>query len=300
MTENDMTKNNKTKSEVIKKGLILEGGAMRGMFTAGVNDVLMEKGVVFDGAVGVSAGAAFGCNYKSGQIGRTIRYNTKFCNDKRYCGIGSWIKTGNIYNTDFCYGEVPLKYDKFDFKTYTENPMEFYVVCTDIESGKPVYHRYDGWEDHKFEWIRASASLPLVAEIVEIDGQKLLDGGMSDSIPVKFFEDIGYNRNIVVLTQPKDYQKKANKLMPIIRRKYKKYPKLVEVMENRHIMYNNELEYIKKKEDAGELFVIRPNEALNISRIEKNPEKLRAVYDEGRKVTEENFEKLISFLEYAG
>lgn len=295
MTENDITKN-----KSVKKGLILEGGAMRGMFTAGVNDVLMEQGVVFDGAVGVSAGAAFGCNYKSGQIGRTIRYNTKFCNDKRYCGFGSWIKTGNIYNTDFCYGEVPLKYDKFDFETYAENPMEFYVVCTDIESGKPVYHRYDGWEDHQFDWIRASASLPLAAEIVEIDGQKLLDGGMSDSIPVKFFEDIGYNRNIVVLTQPKDYQKKANKLMPIIRRKYKKYPKLVEVMENRHIMYNNELDYIKKKEDKGELFVIRPNEALNISRIEKNPEKLRAVYDEGRNVTEQNLEKLISFLEYAG
>ena len=203
----------------MKKGLILEGGAMRGMFTAGVIDVMMENRILFDGAVGVSAGAAFGCNYKSGQIGRVIRYNTKYCNDPRYCGIRSLIRTGNLYNTDFCYGEVPLKQDVFDFDAYKNNPMAFYVVCTDIETGKAVYRKYDGMEDHGFDWIRASASMPLVSQIVEIDGQKLLDGGIADSIPVRFFERIGYDRNIVVLTQPADYQKKKNRLMPLIRQK---------------------------------------------------------------------------------
>ena len=172
----------------MKKGLILEGGAMRGMFTAGVMDVLMEHQIEFDGVIGVSAGAAFGCNYKSGQIGRVLRYNTRFCADKRYGGVESWLKTGNIYNTEFCYGEVPLKHDPFDFAAYDRSLMEFYVVCTDIETGLPVYHRYEGWEDHGFDWIRASASMPVVSETVEIDGQKLLDGGISDSIPVSYFE----------------------------------------------------------------------------------------------------------------
>ena len=191
----------------MKTGLILEGGAMRGMFTAGVMDVLMENGVTFDGAVGTSAGAAFGCNYKSHQIGRVIRYNTRYCKDKRFCSISSLIKSGDIYNADFCYGDIPSKYDIFDFDTYKNDPMEFYSVCTDIETGKAVYHKYTGDEDSGFDWIRASASMPLVSKIVEIDGKKLLDGGMADSIPLKFFESIGYDRNVVVLTQPADYRK---------------------------------------------------------------------------------------------
>ena len=210
-----------------KKGLILEGGAMRGLFTAGVMDVLMENGVEFDGIIGVSAGAAFGCNYKSGQIGRALRYNIKYCRDKRYCGINSLLKSGNLYNTDFCYGEVPLSLDKFDFDAYLKNPAEFYVVCTDVESGRPVYHKYTGAEDSGFDWIRASASMPLVSQIVNIDGKKLLDGGISDSIPVKYFESIGYNKNVAVLTQTKEYRKGKNRMMPLIRRRYKMYPKLI-------------------------------------------------------------------------
>ena len=190
---------------------------MRGMFTAGVIDVMMENGIEYDGIIGVSAGAAFGCNYKSKQIGRVIRYNMKFCNDKRYSGIRSLLKTGNIYNTDFAYGEVPLKHDVFDFDTYQNTPMDFYVVCTDIETGEAVYHIYGGKDDHGFDWIRASASMPMVSQIVEIDGQKLLDGGIADSIPVRYFETIGYDKTIVVLTQPEHYQKKPNRLMPLIR-----------------------------------------------------------------------------------
>ena len=174
----------------MKTGLVLEGGAMRGMFTAGVMDVLMENGVNFDGVIGVSAGAAFGCNYKSKQIGRVIRYNTRFCADKRYGGLGSLVKTGDIYNTDFCYGTVPLELDPFDFTAYDANPQEFYVVCTDIESGQPVYHKYLGQSDHGFDWIRASASMPLVSRIVEIEGRKLLDGGIADSIPVRYFQSM--------------------------------------------------------------------------------------------------------------
>ncbi len=281
----------------MKKGLIMEGGAMRGMFTAGVMDVLMENGIEFDGAIGVSAGAAFGVNYKSKQIGRVIRYNTRFVRDKRYGGLRVLLKTGNIYSTDFCYNEVPLKHDLFDFDTYESNPMEFYVVATDVETGKAVYHRFEGRNDHCFDWIRASASMPLVSQIVEIDGQKMLDGGIADSIPVKFFESIGYNKNIAVLTRHKDYQKSKNRMMPFIKLKYSRYPKVVEAVANRHLVYNATLSYIKEKEKSGELFVIRPERALPVSRIEKNPDKLKAAYKIGRKTAIKQLEKIKRFLE---
>lgn len=280
----------------MKTGLILEGGAMRGLFTAGVMDVLMEHSVEFDGAIGVSAGAAFGCNYKSRQIGRVLRYNTRFCSDKRYGGLRVLLKTGNIYSTDFCYGEVPVKYDPFDFETYGNNPMEFYVVATDIETGEAVYHRYEGTEPSGFDWIRASASMPLVSRIVEIDGRKMLDGGIADSIPVQYFEQLGYEKNVVVLTRPSGYQKEKNKVLPLIRKKYKDYPKLVEAMENRHERYNETLSYIRQQEQAGKLFVIRPEEPIPVRRVEKDPERLKAAYEMGRKTMERQMDEVMEFL----
>lgn len=280
----------------MKKGLILEGGAMRGMFTAGVTDVMQEQGIEFDGAVGVSAGAAFGCNYKSRQIGRAIRYNKRFCNDSRYSGLRSLLTTGNLFNTEFAYREVPLNLDVFDFDTYTANPMEFYLVCTDVETGKPIYHRYDGYHDHGFDWIRASASMPMVSRTVEIDGQKLLDGGISDAIPLHFFEDLGYDRNIVILTQPAGYRKKKTSAMPIIRLMYRKFPALVHAMEIRHEMYNSTLEYIARQEAAGNILVIRPAEALPVSRVEKNPVRLQAAYNIGRATATAQLEAIRQFL----
>ncbi len=280
----------------MKTGLILEGGAMRGLFTAGVMDVLMEHSVEFDGAIGVSAGAAFGCNYKSRQIGRVLRYNTRFCSDKRYGGLRVLLKTGNIYSTDFCYGEVPVKYDPFDFETYGNNPMEFYVVATDIETGEAVYHRYEGTEPSGFDWIRASASMPLVSQIVEIDGRKMLDGGIADSIPVQYFEQLGYEKNVVVLTRPSGYQKEKNKVLPLIRKKYKAYPKLVEAMENRHERYNETLGYIRQQEQAGKIFVIRPEESIPVRRVEKDPERLKAAYEMGRKTMERQMDEVMEFL----
>lgn len=280
----------------MKTGLILEGGAMRGLFTAGVMDVLMEHSVEFDGAIGVSAGAAFGCNYKSRQIGRVLRYNTRFCSDKRYGGLRVLLKTGNIYSTDFCYGEVPVKYDPFDFETYGNNPMEFYVVATDIETGEAVYHRYEGTEPSGFDWIRASASMPLVSQIVEIDGRKMLDGGIADSIPVQYFEQLGYEKNVVVLTRPSGYQKEKNKVLPLIRKKYKAYPKLVEAMENRHERYNETLGYIRQQEQAGKVFVIRPEESIPVRRVEKDPERLKAAYEMGRKTMERQMDEVMEFL----
>jgi predicted patatin/cPLA2 family phospholipase len=280
----------------MKTGLVLEGGAMRGMFTAGILDVFMEEGIHFDGAIGVSAGAAFGLNYKSGQIGRVIRYNTKFCNDKRYCGLWSLLKSGDIYNTDFCYRVVPTQYDPFDFASYGKNPMEFYVVSTNVETGKPVYHPYGGWEDHGFDWIRASASMPLVSHMVEIDGGKMLDGGISDPIPLQYFETLGYNRNVLILTQPKGYRKKKSSAMLLIKLMYRKYPHLVAAMAQRYEVYNATMDYIDEQEADGKIFVLRPDSPLPVSRVEKSPDKLRVAYEIGRKAAAAKMAALDDFL----
>lgn len=269
---------------------------MRGMFTAGVTDVMMEQGITFDGAVGVSAGAAFGTNYKSRQIGRTIRYNKRFCNDPRYCGLRSLLTTGNLYNTEFAYRELPLQLDVFDFETYRSNPMEFYVVCTDVNTGKAVYHKYESRDDHVFEWIRASSSMPLVSRFVEIEGQTMLDGALADSIPVRFFESIGYDRNVVILTQPKGFQKERDKLFTLMRLRYRRYPKLVEAIASRHRVYNDTLSYIGEKEKDGTLLVIRPEAPLPVSRTEKDPAKLRQAYEAGRKVAAAQIQRIQHFL----
>lgn len=279
-----------------KTGLILEGGAMRGMFTCGVIDVMMEHGITYDGAIGVSAGAVFGCNYKSRQIGRPIRYNKKYCGDKRYVSWRSFFKTGDLYGADFCYHELPFKLDVWDQKAFEENPMEFYVTCTDVETGKPVYHLCRSGRDEDIQWMRASASMPLLSRIVEIEGQKLLDGGIGDSVPLRFFESIGYNKNVVILTQPLDYIKEKNQFLPLVRVALRKYPKMIEAMADRHIRYNETIAYIRKKEETGELFVIRPPEALNIGGMEKHPEELERVYQIGRRTGEECLEKLTAYL----
>ena len=281
----------------MKTGLVMEGGAMRGMFTAGVIDVMMEHGIEFDGAIGVSAGAAFGCNYKSRQIGRVIRYNTRFCQDKRYGGFRVLLKTGDYYSKEFCYDEVPHKHDPFDYDTYERNPMEFYVVCTDVDTGRAEYHKYENRHDHALDWIRASASMPLVSRMVEIEGRRYLDGALADSIPLDYFESIGYDRNVVILTRPEGYRMEADSLLPLMKLRYRRFPRLLDAIQTRHVVYNATLQKIARRERAGELLVIRPPMALPISRTEKDPEKLRAVYEIGRQTAEKRLKEIRGFLE---
>ena len=281
-SDNGVDREKEVKMDTKKRGLILEGGAMRGMFTCGVIDVLMENGIEFDGAIGVSAGAAFGCNYKSRQIGRPIRYNKRFCNDKRYVGLRSLLTTGNLYNVAFGYGEVPEKLDVFDHETFRENPMAFHVVCTDADSGKPVYHKCVNGDRLDIKWIRASASMPMVSRVVEIEDYKLLDGGISDAVPIRYFEQIGYDHNVVVLTQPMGYVKEKMKFLPLVKMALLKYGRTFKAMQVRHLMYNETIDYIRKKESLGDLFVICPSETLDIGKVEKNPEELERVYQLGR------------------
>lgn len=268
----------------MKKGLVLEGGAMRGLFTAGIIDVMMEAGVEPDGLIGVSAGAAFGCNYKSRQPGRAIRYNTRFAKDKRYSGLKSLLTTGDYFNAQFGYHIVPYQYDLFDVETFEQNPMEFIVVCTDVLTGQAVYHKMERVDYDELEWLRASASMPLASKVVEVAGRKLLDGGVADSIPLEFFESIGYDRNVVILTQPEGYTKQRTKLMPLMRIGLRRYPEMVQAMDRRYLMYNRELEFVRQAEREGRCLVIRPDGKLPIGHISHDPEEMKRVYQIGREM----------------
>ncbi|MBR3599989.1 MAG: patatin family protein [Lachnospiraceae bacterium] len=281
-----------------KVGLVLEGGGMRGMYTTGVLDVFLEKGLVPDAVIGVSAGAVFGCSYMSEQHGRGIRYNLKYINDDRYASVKSWLKTGNIFNAKFCYDEIPNKLDIYDYDKFKENAAKipFYVCCTNVDTGKPEYIRCTDFRK-EMDYMRASASLPLVSKIVYKGGKKLLDGGTADSIPVEYFRSIGYKKNIVVLTRPEGYVKKPSSTAKLLKFRYKNYPEFIEANINRHHNYNKSLSDIEEQERRGETIIIRPSVEYKIGRIEKDREKLKYMYKLGRKDAKAKIEELKAFLE---
>ena len=223
------------------KGLVLEGGAMRGMFTSGILDVFMENGITFDCCVGVSAGAVFGCNYKSRQIGRAIRYNKKYCNDKRYCSLHSLLTTGDLYGSSFCYDELPNKLDPFDYNEYEKNPMEFWCVTTDVVSGEPYYAKTEKGSGDDMLYLRASASMPIVSRCVKVKDRLLLDGGISDPIPYRFMLDKNPDKCVVILTQPEGYVKEKNSMRFLINLVYHGKKKGIRrAMAIRHEVYNNQ------------------------------------------------------------
>lgn len=281
----------------MKKGLVLEGGGLRSLFSAGVIDVMMENQITFDGMIGVSAGATFGSNYKSGQIGRALRYNIALKDDPRYISWRSFFKTGDLVGAEFSYHVMPTELDIFDYEAFRQNPMEFHIVCTDAETGEPVYKQLDIMDYEGLEWVRASASMPIVSKPVPLKGRKLLDGGIADSIPLKHFQELGYERNIVVLTQPKGFFKKRTKLMPLFHLTMRKYPAIIKAMGRRHLMYNEQLRYLAEEEKKGNILLIYPEDALPIGRTELNEEKMRKVYQMGRASAERRLQEIKNFLQ---
>ena len=280
----------------MKKGLVLEGGGLRALFTAGVTDVMMENQIKFDGLIGVSAGATFGCNYKSEQIGRALRYNIAYKDDPRYMSWRSFLKTGDLVGAEFSYHVLPNELDIFDYETFRRNPMEFHIVCTDVETGEPVYKQLDDMTSEGLDWIRASASMPIVSRPVCLGGRKLLDGGIVNSIPLKHFQELGYERNIVVLTQPKGFFKKRTKLMPLFHLTMRKYPAIIKAMGRRHLMYNEQLRYLAEEERKGNTLLIYPEDTLPIGRTEQNEQKMRCVYQMGRNAAEGRLQEIRNFL----
>lgn len=264
------------------KGLVMEGGAMRGMFTCGVLDVLMENNVTFDGAAGISAGAVFGCNFKSRQIGRGIRYNKKYANDKRYCSVKNLITTGDLYGVEFCYHTLPNELDPFDTETFSKNPMDFYIGATNVTNAEAVFYKCRDGGARDLEWMRASASMPVVSKVVNVDGYKLLDGGIVCPVPYAYMQGLGYDKNVIILTQPKGYRKEKSKMTALMKPFLRKYPAMVTAMETRYLTYNKQMDELDKMEETKEALIIRPAESLGISRTESDPDELERVYRLGR------------------
>ncbi len=285
-------KNNRKGEEMT--GLVLEGGAMRGIYTAGVLDVLIEQGINVDGIIGVSAGAVFGVNYLSNQTGRVLRYNSKYNKDRNYMGIIPLLKTGNIIDTHYAYEYVPQKLDPFDDSKFMDSNIPFYCVVTDIHTGKPEYIRIKS-VFKQMDYLRASASMPFVSKPVKIGEHEYLDGAITDSIPYKKFREMGYKRNIVVLTKPHDYIKKPIPRLLVKTMYQSKYPKLKEKIDNRHIMYNKQLADLRESERKGDTLIICPSMHIAISKLEKNPAKMRQLYELGRK---DAFSKLSAINEF--
>ena len=280
----------------MKVGLVLEGGAMRGLYTAGVLDVFLDnKDIKIDTIIGVSAGALFGVNYKSRQKGRTLRYNLKYANDERYMGFKSLVKTGDIVNKEFCYDELPNKLDIFDNETYKKSPEEFYAVVTNLDTGKPEYIKIEDAQKD-IEYLRASGSMPYVSKIVQIDGKKYLDGGTSDSIPVDEMMKMGVDKVIVVLTRPLEYRKKKSS-KKISKWYYKRYPNYIDTLNNRYKMYNSEVEKVIFLEKDKKIFVIRPSRLVDIKRIERDTLKLKEMYDLGVEDAKNSLKDLKNYLE---
>lgn len=278
----------------MKTGLVLEGGAMRGMYTAGVLDVLLENDIRADCIVGVSAGALFGVNYLSGQAGRAIRYNKRFNGDRNYLGILPLLREGNIVSTRYAYQEVPHRLDPFDDEAFIRSGVPFYAVVTDIANAQPEYVRIDS-VFAQMEVLRASGSMPFVSRPVEIGGRKYLDGGISDSIPIAWMDSQGVDKMIVVLTQDSAYRKR--KMSPALLHAYGlRYPAIARRLRDRHTEYNQTLDTVAQWEAEGRAFVFRPPERLTIGKTEKDPAKLQAVYDLGRKDAKSRMQELLNYL----
>ena len=279
----------------MKVGLVLEGGGMRALFTAGVLDALLDvKELDVDGIVGVSAGALFGANYVSGQKERAIRYNKKYARDKRYMGFHSWITTGNAVNKEFAFYELPFKLDVFDQEKFKESKIDFYVVMTNVENGKSEYVLIkDIFE--QMEYLRATSALPFASKIIEINGKKYLDGGISDSIPIDYCESLGYDKIILVLTRPENSYKE-DKLNFLYKLVYRKYPNLVKRLINMGKDYEIVLKKIKKLENENKIFVIRPPKVLKIGRLEKDENKIQEVYDIGLNTGKIEINNLLNYL----
>ena len=280
--------------KLMKIGLVLEGGAMRGMYTAGVLDTFLDKDFWVDGIISVSAGALFGVNYPSRQKERAIRYNKKFISDKRYISFKSLVSTGNIVNKDFAFYEVPFKYDVFDNKTFKESDVDFYVAVTNLQTAQAEYVKLID-PLAQMEVLRATSAMPYVSRPVEIDGIPYLDGAIADSIPVEQMQKLGYDKIIVILTRTLDYRK-SKPMTWIAKWFYRHYPHFADAVNQRYAMYNRQVENVIKLAEKGDIFVIRPSVDLKIKRIEKDPNKLQAMYELGMKDMQLQWENLLDYL----
>ncbi|MBQ3890557.1 MAG: patatin family protein [Lachnospiraceae bacterium] len=280
---------------MFEAGLVLEGGGMKGVFTAGVLDFFLDKGIEFKNIYGVSAGACTMSSYVSKQRGRALETMTDYLGSKRYMGAYSLLTTGDIFGVDFSYDLVPNYLNPFDYETFKKYEGNAYAVVTNIVTGEAEYIKLKDMETD-VEYVRASSSLPLVSRNVEINGNKYLDGGMADSIPIRKSEADGNVKNIVVMTKPVGYRREKEKALAAFKARYIKYPKVYELMKNRHIVYNETVDYIEKQAREKKLILLRPLDDIYIDRLEKDSDKLTALYNEGYKEAENRYEEIMEYL----
>lgn len=287
-------------TEKNKVGLVLEGGGMRGVFTAGVLDFFLDKNLSFDTCLGVSAGSCHACSYLSGQRRRAYKVNVDYLEDENYCSFKSLLKTGDLFGVEMCYKKIPEELNPYDYLAFEKNPTEFYAVVTNCRTGEAEYKRVKNMRQGIY-FVRASSSLPLLARTVWIQGEPYLDGGISDSIPIVKSQEMGNQKNVVVLTRDRQYRKSANRMMPLLKARYQKeFPRLVEKMQTRHILYNQTLDYLYQEEKKGNVLILAPEHPVEIGRIEKDKEKLEKLYQEGYRTAEANDRKLREFLGISG
>ena len=276
-------------------GLVLEGGGMRGIYTAGVLEYLLEKDVMFANCYGVSAGACHLVSYLSKQKGRAYRISVNYLNDRNYCSVSSLLRTGDIFNVDMCYHKIPDELDLYDYDTFSRYEGNAYAVATNLETGKAEYFPLKDLRTD-IEAVRASASLPLLSRPVEIGGRLYLDGGCSDSIPIiKSLKD-GNKKNVVIMTKQVGYRRQPSSQIGAVKLYYHKYPEFVKSMIRRHVTYNRTLDFIEEHEKKGHIFLFRPQYDSGVARIEKDGKKLRALYEMGYEDAKERFDELMEYL----
>lgn len=277
-------------------GLVLEGGGMKGVYTAGVLDFFLDKGIDFSAIYGVSAGACHMCSYMSKQRGRALAVNIDYLGDKNYCSVYSLLTTGDLFNANMCYSLIPDYLNPYDHEAFEKYEGRAYSVVTNIVTGRPEYLPITDLRKDIVK-IRASASLPMVSRNVEIDGKLYLDGGISDAIPLQKSIIDGNRKNVVIMTKEMGYVRKPATQLPLIKAKYFKFPKVHELMRDRHINYNRQLAYIERQVQNGQAFVIRPKKVSDVGRVEKDVTKLKKLYQEGYNDAAACYEELIAYLE---
>lgn len=280
----------------MKTGLVLEGGGMRGLYTIGVLDAMMEYGITFDYVIGVSAGACNGSSYVSKQPNRCYRINEKYLKDKRYISIQNFIKTKSLFGMDFLFGEVPLQLDPIDYETFLENPTEFVIGVTDMETGEPVYFNKQETAEDECKIISASSSIPMFAPPVEFNGKKYLDGGTSDPIPFKKAMQDGCDKLVIVRTRDRSYRKTKEGGRAVYSRSFRKTPGMIDCIDRRHKVYNHQIECCDKMEKAGQAMILAPEEPVKISRFENDIHKLDGLYREGWSAVETQLDEIKAFL----
>jgi len=277
-------------------GLVLEGGGMRGIYTAGVLQYFAEQQLYFSYTIGMSAGACMGISYLSRQLGRNRVVNANWVGDPRYLSWRNYLKRGELFGMDFIFDEIPNKLVPFDYETFHRSPEQFVIGTTDCDTGETIYYRKsdEGFDISKV--LRASSSLPFIAPIVEYGGRRLLDGGISDPIPLRQAEKDGNRRNVVVLTRNADYRKSRNKFGWFVKRAYRKFPEFVGIMLSRHHIYNTTLDYIAEREREGDAFVIRPSQPMKVGRMERSPSRLDELYMQGYEDAKRLMPRLLAWM----